>query len=61
MRKQHGLRHCVTGTMHSAMGDAHDEMAISMSDASEILSLWDRGQLVVALSRTRLMKKTIFC
>ena len=59
MRKQCGLRHYVTGTMHSTMGDAHDKIAISISDTNKNISLWDRGQLIVALSRTKLMKKTL--
>ena len=46
--------------MHSAMGDARDEMAISVSDTNEDFSLWDRGQLIVASSRTRLIKKKNF-
>ena len=60
MRKQYGLRHYVTGTIHSAMGDTYNKMAISISDTNKDFSLWDRGQLIVALSQTRLMKKTIF-
>ena len=60
MRKQYGLRHYVTGTLHSAMGDTHHKMALSISDVQKEYSLWDRGQLIVAISRTRIMKNTIF-
>ena len=60
MRKQYGLRHYVTGTIHSAMGDTYNKMAISISDIQKQYSIWDRGQLIVAISRTRLMENTIF-
>ena len=60
VRRQYGLRHYVTGTIHSAMGDTYNRMAISVSDIQKIYSLWDKGQLVVIISRTRLMKNTIF-
>ena len=59
-RRQYGLRHYVSGTIHSAMGDTYNRMAISVSDFEKQYSLWDRGQLIVILSRTRLMKNTIF-
>jgi hypothetical protein len=60
IRRQYGLRHYVTGTIHSAMGDTYNRMAISVSDIEKLFSLWDRGQLIVILSRTRSMKNTIF-
>ena len=50
---QYGLHHYVTGTIHSAMGDTYNCMAISVSDIEKLFSLWDRGQLIVIL-------KTIF-
>jgi hypothetical protein len=59
-RRQYGLRHYVSGTIHSAMGDTYNIMAISVSDFEKQYSLWDRCQLIVILSRTRLMKNTIF-
>ena len=58
-REQYGLRHYVTGTIHSAMGDTYFSMAISISDIQKSLKLWDRGQLIVILSCTRIMKNTI--
>ena len=58
--RQYGLRHYVTSTMHGAMGDKYNRMAISVSDIEKLSSLWDRGKLIVILSRTRITKNTIF-
>ena len=55
-----GLRYYVTGTIHGAMGDTYNRMAISVSDIEKIFSLWDHGQLIVISSRTRIMINTIF-
>ena len=60
IRRQCGLRHYVTSAVHRAMGDAHHKMATSISASNKLLKLWDRGQLIAILSRTRLMKNTIF-
>jgi len=46
--------------MHSAMDNIYQHMAISVSDLEKQYSLWDGGQLIVILSRTQLMKNTIF-
>ena len=59
IRRQYGLRHYVTGNIHGAMGDTYNCMAISVSDTEKIFSFWDRIQLVVSLSRTRILKNTI--
>ena len=59
-RKQYGLRHRVTGTIHSAMGDTFESMATSISLTDSNFGLWDKGQLIVIISRTRDPKKTIF-
>ena len=42
------------------MGDTCNTMAISVSDVSKPFKLWDRGQLIVLLSRTRAMVNNIF-
>ena len=42
------------------MSDTYIGMAILVSDTEKILSLWDRGQLIVIFSRTRIIKNTIF-
>ena len=60
LRKKHGIRHYVTGTMHSHMGDTFNSMAISISEVSKPFNLWDRGKLIVSLSRTRTMENAIF-
>ena len=59
-RKQYGLRHRVTGTIHSAMGDTYESMASCISLADSNFGLWDKGQLIVIISRTREPQKTIF-
>ena len=53
---QYGLIHYVTGTIHGAMGDTYNLMEITVSDTENLFSLWDRGQLIVILSRTRIIK-----
>ena len=42
------------------MGDTYSCMAISVSDTEKLFLLWYRGQFIVILSRTRIMKNTIF-
>ena len=59
-RKQYGLKHRVTGTIHAAMGDTLLSMATEISKNDANYRLWDKGQLVVILSRTKLAKNTIF-
>lgn len=59
-RKQYGLRHCVTSTIHAAMGDTLISMATEISLNDPQFRLWDKGQLVVILSRTKRAKNTIF-
>ena len=59
-RKQYGLKHRVTGTIHAAMGDTYESMASMISTTDKHFGLWDKGQLIVILSRTRDPSKTIF-
>lgn len=54
-RKQYGLKHYISGTIHSTMGDQYKSMATSTA-----IKLWEKGQLVVLCSRTRYMIDTIF-
>ena len=42
------------------MGDTYNHMAILVRDIEKIFLLWDRGQLIVILSCTRIMKNAIF-
>ena len=39
MRKQCGLRHYVTGTIHAVIGDTCNDMAMSISDSNRNFSL----------------------
>ena len=59
-RKQYGLKHYVSATIHAAMGDTLVKMATSISTTDNNFSLWDKGQLVVILSRTKVGKNSIF-
>ena len=60
IRKQYGLKHFVSGTLHSLMGDTLTSMATEISTRNSNFNLWEKGQLVVLLSRTRYAKDTIF-
>ena len=42
------------------MGDTNNHMEISVENTEKLFSLWDRVQLIFNLSRTRIMKNTIF-
>ena len=42
------------------MGDTYNRMSISVSDSEKLFSLYDCGQLIVILLRTRITKNTIF-
>ena len=59
-RKQYGLKHHVTSTIHAAMGDTLQSMATEISSSNVKFAIWDKGQLVVILSRTNFAKDTIF-
>eukprot|EP00957_Ditylum_brightwellii_P200929 15316351-Ditylum_brightwellii.AAC.1 len=59
-RKQYGLKHCVTGTIDWAMGDRLPKVAVEISAWNNLFKIWDKGQLVVVLSRTKFAKDTIF-
>ena len=57
---QYGLHHYVTGNIHGAIGETYHCTEIMVSDTKKLFSLWDCGQLIVILSRTRIIKNTIF-
>ena len=59
-RKQYGLKHRVTSTIHAAMGDTLPIMATEISRNVSNFKMWDKGQMIVILSRTKLAKNTIF-
>ena len=45
-RKQYGIKHYVSATIHAAMGDTLNKMATSISMNNSNFELWDKGQLV---------------
>ena len=59
-RKQYGLKLYVSSTIHGAMGDTLQIMATQISSQDSNFSLWDKGQLVVLLSRTKKAENSIF-
>ena len=59
-RKQYGLKHHVTSTIHAAMGDTLPSMATEISLCNSNFNMWDKGQMIVILSRTKYAKDTIF-
>ena len=59
-RKQYALRHRVTNTIHGAQGETLPKMATELSMSNPDFKIWDKGQLMVILTRTRKAKDTIF-
>ena len=59
-RKHYGLKHYVSSTIHSAMGDTLSHMTTEISSTDFNFSLWDKGQLVILLSRTKFVANSIF-
>ena len=59
-RKQYGLQHYIAGTNHSVMGDTLPSIATTISNTDKNFNLWDKGQLLVLISRTRKAEDTIF-
>ena len=57
-RRQYGLKHQVIPTIHVCMGDTLDKVALKMTD--QMFELQDKGQIIVALSRTKIGRNTIF-
>ena len=49
-RKQYGLKHRFTGTIHTGMGNILISMYTKISHRDPNFRLWDRSQLVVILS-----------
>ena len=42
--------------IHSVMGDTYNRMEVLVSNIEKLFSLWDRGQFIDILLRTRIMK-----
>ena len=59
-RKQYGLKHRLASTIHEAMGDTLPSVATEVSFSNSNFSMWDKGQMIVITSRTKLGKDTIF-
>ena len=59
-RKQYGLRHRVTNTIHGAQGETLPQMATEIRLSDPDFNLWDKGQLIVILTRTKKAQDTIF-
>lgn len=58
--KQYSLKHQVTSTIHAAMGDTLLKMATEIFRSDPNFCMWDKGQLVVILSRTKRARDSIF-
>ena len=57
-RKQYALKHRVTSTIHAAMGDTLKKVAIQIAGSN--YELWDKAQIIVALTRTKRGSDIIF-
>ena len=60
-RRQFGLKHHITSTIHGSMGDTLKKVAMDISDKYNWLKFWDEAQVIVGCSRTKLGKNTIRC
>ena len=58
--KQYKVKHHVTSTVHACQGDTLHRVATEISYTNKNFTLWDKGQVVVLLSRTREGKHVIF-
>ena len=56
-RTQYGLKHRITSTIHASMGDTLSKVAMQITDA--MFELWDKAQLIVAFTRTKVGKNLI--
>ena len=59
-RKQYGLQHRVTNTIHGAQGQTLPQIATEISQADPDFNIWDKGQLIVILTQTKTAEDTIF-
>ena len=60
MRRQYGLKNYVTSTVHACMGDTLHKVVTEISNERHELKLWDKGKIIVLLSRTEFGKNIIF-
>ena len=52
-RRQYALKHRIAGTIHSTIGSTLSLVATQISLKDPMHQLWEKGQVVVLLSRTR--------
>ena len=58
--KQHGLKHRIEITIRGSMGDTEPQIDSDVSVTDPNYRLWNKGQLIVLVSLTRLEIDTIF-
>ena len=54
-REKYGLKHRVTSTIHACMDDTLNKVALKMKD--EMFELWNKGQIIVTLTRKNIWNK----
>ena len=59
-RRQYGLKHHVTSTVHASMGDTLHKIVTEVSTEGNDFRIWDKAQAIVLLRRTRLGSNIIF-
>ena len=59
-RRQYGLKHRVTATIHGCQGDTLHKLVTQICGHGLEFTIWDKAQVVVLLSRTRRAHDIIF-
>ena len=59
-RKKYGIQRYVVGTLHSNMDYILPPIETLLSISDNNYSMWDKGNLLVILSRTKLSEDTFF-
>ena len=59
-RKQYGLKHHVTSTVHASMGDTLHKIVTETFTEGNEFRLWYKAQAIVLLSRTRVGSNIFF-
>jgi hypothetical protein len=59
-RRQYGIKHYVTATIHGCQGDTLHKLVTQVCSQNADFGLWDKAQVVVLLSRTRKAEDLIF-
>ena len=58
-RKEYGLKHRVSSTIHESMGDTLPSVAVEVFIRNNNFKMWDKGQMAVMTSRTKKAKDII--